>query len=265
MIASLAKFLVKIFSLLFKSSKHTFLYLLNKVMLAETDFYVDYEYSKTYPHIRKAINFIKKYKNFDGLILDIGAANATTPKKFASSLPNELWAFEPLEQNKKYFEEINIKYPSIKFFPFALGSDESMQKINITENITSSSLKQVNKDDISNDIFKTALRVNDEIEIEVKRMDDIVPSSKKVSLIKIDVQGFELEVLKGGINTLKNTDLVIIEVSNHSSYKDSPRYFDIDKFMLEHNFTLFDMSLNVRENGHLLEWDAFYINKSFRL
>ena len=44
----------------------------------------------------------------------------------------------------------------------------------------------------------------------MKTLDQIVSARKinKISLLKLDVQGSEIEVLKGGLNTLRNSDMV---------------------------------------------------------
>lgn len=265
MIRFFVKAVINSVSIIFKKSKASFYYLLNTVMLSETDNYIDSEYNKTYPHIRKAISFIKQYNLTDKIILDIGAANGTTPKKFAENLSNEIWAFEPLEQNRKFFPELVNKYSNIKFYPVALGATESKQSINITSNVTSSSLKEINQDINKGAFLDKALEVNKVEEIEIKKLDNLVGSDKRVALIKIDVQGFELEVLNGAVETLKKTDLVLIEVSNHEAYKDSPKYFHVDEFMRANNFSIYDMSLNFRENKKLLEWDVFYINNHFKI
>lgn len=56
-------------------------------------------------------------------------------------------------------------------------------------------------------------------EIELRKLDDITAGlEKKVSLIKIDVEGHELEVLKGGINTLKvHRPNLLIEIEERHS------------------------------------------------
>jgi FkbM family methyltransferase len=58
---------------------------------------------------------------------------------------------------------------------------------------------------------------DDSFKISVEKLDDVATSLqlKKVDLIKIDVEGFELEVLKGSVETIKNFKPVLyIEVDD---------------------------------------------------
>jgi len=54
--------------------------------------------------------------------------------------------------------------------------------------------------------------------INVTPLDAIIPYSKmrRPVLIKIDVEGFEINVLKGAMRTLKNSDYVMIETSKEN-------------------------------------------------
>ena len=65
-------------------------------------------------------------------------------------------------------------------------------------------------------------------------MDTLCTNSNisKIDLLKLDVQGYELEILKGAKDILKRTSLIITEVSLIEVYKDCPlvskivEYFD---------------------------------------
>lgn len=50
----------------------------------------------------------------------------------------------------------------------------------------------------------------EEITVPVNTLDDIVPADRKVDLIKIDVEGAELLVLKGGMSVLRNSKPVVV-------------------------------------------------------
>lgn len=54
--------------------------------------------------------------------------------------------------------------------------------------------------------------------------------------IKIDTQGSELDIMKGGLNTLKNAYLVLLEVSVKAYNEGSPLLDDINEFMEENGF-----------------------------
>ncbi|MEK6749847.1 MAG: FkbM family methyltransferase [Pseudomonadota bacterium] len=73
--------------------------------------------------------------------------------------------------------------------------------------------------------------------IQTHRLDDI-PETMGGDYIKIDVQGAELDVLRGAIARLKDAWVVEAEVEFLPLYKNQPLFSDIDIFMREHGFIL---------------------------
>lgn len=59
-------------------------------------------------------------------------------------------------------------------------------------------------------------------------------------LLKVDVQGAELEVLGGASKTLRLTEVVVLETSLFRFWDDSPQLFDVLRFMKERNFVAYD-------------------------
>lgn len=59
---------------------------------------------------------------------------------------------------------------------------------------------------------------------------------KDYNFINMDVQGYELEVLKGGLNTLKRIDYIYCEVNRAEVYKDCAKVEQLDSFLKDFNF-----------------------------
>jgi len=57
------------------------------------------------------------------------------------------------------------------------------------------------------------------------------------NFINMDVQGYELEVLKGGLETLKQVDYVYCEVNRDEVYENNAYVEEIDKFLSDYNMT----------------------------
>ena len=123
-------------------------------------------------------------------IIDIGCNH---PEHFSNSLFLEKYfgcktiAIDPLHE----FEAIwNLVRPNAKFIPAAIGNSEAIVKLNITDDNMFSALEGSN--------LKPLSRINSERLIKLEKLSSIVTSLgiNKILLVCIDVEGFELEVLK---------------------------------------------------------------------
>lgn len=74
------------------------------------------------------------------------------------------------------------------------------------------------------------------------------------NFMNIDVQGFELEVLKGSVETLKHIDFIIVEVNRAEVYTDCAQIEEIDEFLFRYGFGRVETSWDGGTWG-----DALYI------
>jgi FkbM family methyltransferase len=127
-----------------------------------------------------------------GEILEIMLKHASSGKHFA---------FEPLPiLNKNLMEKYSDK---VEVFPYALSDQNGTSTFQYVKNAPAYSGLKRRKYDIQHPDIE-------EIQVEVKRLDEIIPSNSKIHLIKIDVEGGELGVIKGGLQLLKNNKPLII-------------------------------------------------------
>jgi FkbM family methyltransferase len=213
-------------------------------------------------HIYRSIRLAKKLLYQDFIILDIGGGIGATAKLFNQFFPeNKIIVFEPISAN---FNAIKLKFSpisNIEIINYAAGNENSVRKINIANRITSSSILPLAAD-LNSAVFneKNLGQARDE-SIEIVRLDDFMLNyHTEIGIMKIDVQGFELDVLKGAETTLKRTDVIVLEANNHEGYVGSPKYYEIDNFLREHGFTLYDILPSIVDNGKLKEWDLIYLN-----
>jgi len=79
-----------------------------------------------------------------------------------------------------------------------------------------------------------------------------------VYLIKIDVQGFELEVLKGAESLLKRTDYVFVESGMRRLYQGAPSFAEVYLAMEKCGFHLVTLRAWHRGNHRLVEADLLF-------
>lgn len=76
--------------------------------------------------------------------------------------------------------------------------------------------------------------------VEMDRLDDLKFDFSLYNMMNIDVQGYELEVLKGAINTLKNIDYLVVEINSAELYQSCPLFGDIQRFLELNELTCID-------------------------
>lgn len=137
--------------------------------------------------------FLKEIKNIEGDFFDVGANVGIYSILFRDRVEgeNRVIAFEPLEQNitriKSNAKLNNIK--NINIHPVALGNQNGEEKIYYDpSNVGAASLATQ-----PGVITKT---------INIHRLDSLDLLSKNVGIMKIDVEGAELDVLKGAESML---------------------------------------------------------------
>jgi len=155
-------------------------------------------------------------------------------------------------KNNKIFTEI-----------CALSNKRGTKKFNLYNFHYSSSLLK----NLENKIFKKQNKKfeGSQISVNVKTLDDVYQerfSGEAIDLLKIDVQGSELDVLKGGNTCLKNTNCIFLEISFQQIYQGSATFFEIDTFLRNKGFYLMSLSEGYRGPfNELLQGDALYKRK----
>jgi hypothetical protein len=88
---------------------------------------------------------------------------------------------------------------------------------------------------------------------------------KKIDILKIDVQGYEINVLKGGKKSLKKDMIKFIELEIifNDYYERNVKLHEIDSIMCKNNFNLFDINEIRYDNDNKIKWfDMLYFNKN---
>ena len=186
-------------------------------------------------------------------IIHIGGHHGQEISEYISCGIQNIVIFEPLECNFNIlFDNVKNLNGNIIGHQFALGSKEKKKvKMYVSSNdaMSSSILKpKVHLEQYSHIKFET-----EEI-VEVKTLDSFHYTD--YNFINMDVQGYELEVLKGSIETLKNINYVYCEVNRDEVYENNAYIEEIDDFLKN-----YDM-IRVETDWQGDTWgDAFYIKE----
>lgn len=96
--------------------------------------------------------------------------------------------------------------------------------------------------------------------LQTRTLDEVTAGLEGPSFLKIDVQGAELEVLKGGARFLDQCDLVQLEVALQDYNRGAPGFLEVIGFMNERQFVPYDFSGWSRPNGvDLVQVDIMFV------
>jgi FkbM family methyltransferase len=134
--------------------------------------------------------------------------------------------------------------------PMGLGSFIGEAKLYVTKDRMCSSLYPPNESYLARfNGLAELVSLDFEIDIEITTLDDFcqVEGVNEIDYLQIDVQGADLDVLKGASWILGRSILAIqIELGFTPIYKGQPLFGEVDTFLKGNGFTLFGLSRNAR-------------------
>ena len=135
--------------------------------------------------------------------IDVGGNVGRWSKEFVNDY-GRITAFEPAPYNIECFLKNTEHDPTITLKQFGLGENPSKAKLDVV---------------IPNHLGSTVVHPAPNGEIDIQRLDDQGGAFEDIDLLKIDVEGFETEVLKGGKEMI-NMSNPLIAIERHAfNYK----------------------------------------------
>jgi FkbM family methyltransferase len=193
------------------------------------------------------------------VIYDIGANIGTWTCLAKSLFPAaQVEAFEPLAQHFEKFREWTIAWPAdVRRHACALGPAERTATMHVMDFSDASSLLALNAEGASE--FK--IRPTAEQSVPVFPLDVLVAREKLAppDLIKLDVQGYELEVLRGAEASLRSARAVLCEVSFREFYAGQPLFADVLAFLRERGFALHALGECTALGAPLVQADTLFL------
>ena len=264
-IREIIKLFINAFAVLIKQNQYTLKYLFTKALKSETIDFIENQYYRNYAHIDKSIEILKIFDIDNSIIVDVGGADGTTAEIFAKNFSKKkIYVFEPIRESFNQIENKKNKYSNLVLFNNALGSEELSAKINIASRVTSSSIFNLTPDQNSS-IFSSDLNYCRSENIVITKLDNILDKNTVVGIMKLDVQGYEMEVLKGASSSIERIMIIVLEMNNHNYYPGAPKYYEVDEYLRNKNFSIIDIFPSTKDLGRLKEWDSIYLNNKYIL
>lgn len=168
-------------------------------------------------------------------VIDVGVAEGTM--ELYTSFPDSFFLLiEPLKEFEPDLRSILMKYRG-SYIIAAAGSKTGEVTFNVHDNHLDGS-----------SLYKEMMGSEadgHEVNVPIIMLDEILKDEllNGPYLIKVDVQGAEIDVLEGGQKALAEAEVVVLEVSMFQFMKGAPEFFDIVFYMKQHGFVAYDIIL----------------------
>jgi len=175
---------------------------------------------------------------FFDVLLDVGANRgqfSLLSKIWFSTIP--IRAYEPFLPEAATFKKALSGFTDIALYQVALGSKSETVDFHISKNADSSSVLPIGK--LQKQLFPATVEAF-RCRVPVEPLDSFPDHWKSASraFLKIDVQGYELEVLRGALKALRHCAYVFVECSEVSLYEGQALRPEVQSFLEKQGFLL---------------------------
>lgn len=177
----------------------------------------------------------KFVKSKDPLFFDIGANVGQTVKDFKEVFKNAtIHAFEPSPNTFEILEHNTSNIKKLYLWNYGVGSTGEDLLLNEYNFSNLNSFYDIHNYELCKLKGKTLVKTTTVDQFMIKN--DI----QLVDVLKIDTEGFELEVFKGAINSFKESKIgmLFFEASFVNRHKDMPSFIELWDFVLKNDFEL---------------------------
>lgn len=191
-------------------------------------------------------------------VLDIGANRGQFAIYACGRFPGAMMhCFEPIPEARAKLESILPSNRDISVHGVALSAKPGVIDFYVTADDDSSSIFPASEAQVG---MHPGARFERTVSVNAVRLDDQLAHLElgRPVLMKIDVQGAELEALKGGTATLSRTDYVLVECSFVELYDGQALAEEVFSFLESRSFDLVGLFSPTVVNGRLVQADALF-------
>lgn len=184
-------------------------------------------------------------------IIDGGANVGQFARACAETWPTaRIYSFEPLPSiAATLHHNLRDLGPRIQIHQVALGPEPATIMLHQTPYSLQSS------------VLKPTDLPYENIPVEQARLDDLLRGEllSPPLLLKLDLQGYEMDALNGAVDLLKQTNAVLLEISFKPVYESEPTFEVLRHFLAEHGFRLHRPLDVLWESDQIIQMDALFI------
>lgn len=173
--------------------------------------------------------------------------------------PEKLIIVEPLPDAFAVLQKKFGNDRCVELHNAAIGEREGVETLKITRDTTGASLLQPREE--MRAVIGSNWTITSEVEVKMTTLDRLLVDLAEVSLLKIDVQGYEKGVFAGAKQTLAKTKFLLVELNFMPQYNGGSWFGDIHEILTrDFGFFLANASQPQVLNGRASMCDGLYVN-----
>ena len=209
------------------------------------------------------VSALKQQKLEPKTVLDIGANVGQFAIAVAKLFPDvRVHSFEPIPECFSKLRQNVSKLRNVSVYQIALGDTMGETICHVNSHSQSSSILPLAPE--HRKAFPDAREIK-QVPIKIATMDCIFAEKtlEPPVLLKLDVQGYEATVLRGGIDTLKRIEYVVAETSFKPLYQGESLFMELVMLMQSCGFQFVRPVgwLSNPKNGEVLQMDALFVRQ----
>lgn len=192
-------------------------------------------------------------------VVDVGANRGQFSTAVRASNPGaRIIAVEPLARAAQTFRQVFRVHPDVLLFQVAAGATAGRTQIHVSGSDDSSSLLPIT--DLQELLYPGTAEVGIET-VDVDRLDNVLRAVRiePPALLKLDVQGYELEALRGSTGVIQEFAFVYVECSLAELYRGQARAGEVIEFLRGYGFALCGIYNPVQDvTGRVIQADFLF-------
>ena len=179
------------------------------------------------------LEHVKKLGFEPQTVIDAGVAQGTF--ELYETFPDATHLLiEPLVEFEDVLKNISNQFSKVEYVIAAASSKEGTIEFTVRDELVLSSILDETDGSHINGMQREVCTTTIDNLCHEKRLDGPY-------LIKVDVQGAELDVLDGAKKVLEESELVVLEVSLFQLFVDGPQFYDVVDYMKARQFVVYDI------------------------
>ncbi len=201
-------------------------------------------------------------------IFDVGANKGQSAKKYRKLFPDaRIYSFEPFPESISILESTFKNDAKWEVIPKAVGSEKGSRTFYVNEHSATNSLFP--RASSERRYYPKFAGPKSTIEVEVIDLDSLIQELglTDIDLLKLDVQGGELDAFRGATNNLERQtfSLIYCEIMFVPHYEGAPFFHEIWSYLSGFGYTLYSMyNLHTATNGQIRYGDGLFVSDKIR-